>query len=147
MGIAFDGSVCDLIYSLTGGHPFITRQLCSFLAEKYSDRPLRVTGEMVRAALDDYLDLRADKDFNEIFERLSRDYPEERDVCLELARHEGLVPIDSLTEKRKGTRPALRHLLGYQLAQADGSEVKLSMELMRRWLRRSYLADDAQPSA
>ena len=94
-----------------GGHPFITRQLCSFLAEKYSDRPLRVTGEMVRAALDDYLDLRADKDFNEIFERLSRDYPEERDVCLELARHEGLVPIDSLTE--------IRVWEGYAVIQQD----------------------------
>jgi tetratricopeptide (TPR) repeat protein len=147
MGIGFEADACELVYSLTGGHPFITRQLCSFLAEKYSDRPLRLTGEMVKDAVDDYLDLRADKDFNEIFERLSRDYPEERDVCLELARQNGPVSLSSLTEKRKGTRPVLRHLIGYQLAQADASRVTLSMELMRRWLRRSYLSDDDQPGA
>jgi hypothetical protein len=144
MGIAFDAGACELAYTLTGGHPFITRQLCSFLAEKYADRPLRLNSEMVRAVVDAYLDLRADKDFNEIFERLSRDYPEERDVCLELARGDGQVAISSLTENRKGTRPVLRHLLGYQLAQADASHVTLSMELMRRWLRRSYLGDDVQ---
>jgi tetratricopeptide (TPR) repeat protein len=147
MGIGFEGCACELVYSLTGGHPFIARRLCSFLAEKYSDRPLRLTDNMMMAAMDDYLDLRADADFNEIFERLSRDYPEEREVCLELAREDGPVSITGLTDKRKGIRPLLRHLIGYQLARADASQVTLSMELMRRWLRRNYLSDDAMPAA
>jgi tetratricopeptide (TPR) repeat protein len=146
MGIVFGGDSCELVYSLTGGHPFITRQLCSFLAEKYSDRPLSLTSAMVNTAVDNYLDLRAERDFNEIFERLSRDYPDERDVCLDLARQDAPVSISSLTETRKGIRPMLRHLIGYQLAQADASEVRLSMELMRRWLRRNYLSDNAQPA-
>ncbi|MCP5524513.1 MAG: hypothetical protein H7A46_23535 [Verrucomicrobiales bacterium] len=142
MGIAFQSGACELIHSLTGGHPFITRQLGSFLAEKYPDRPLRLTSETVKAAVDDYLDLRGDKDFNEIFERISRDYPDERDICLELARQDAPMSIAGLTDSRKGVRPVLRHLIGYQLAQTDASAVTLSMELMRRWLRRSYLTDD-----
>lgn len=141
MGIRFDNDACDLIYALTGGHPFIARQLCSFLAETYGVRPSRLTRTMVDSVLDNYLDLKADKDFNEIFERLSRDFPAERDVCLTLARKDEPLALADLTKNDKKERLHLRHLIGYQLIQINEFKVSLSIELMKRWLRRGYASE------
>ena len=133
MGIRFESPTCDRIYQLTGGHPFITRMFCSFLAENHTDRPLTVTTQMVDSLVGRYLNLKGDKDFNEIFERLRRDYPEELDVCLELAESENPMAFD-VSKKDK-----VRHLVGYQLVRLDGGDLALSMELMKEWLRSNHV--------
>ena len=132
MGIRFVPEACALIYTLTGGHPFITRMFCSYVSDTYKDRPLTVTPSMVEALVGNYIDLKGDKDFNEIFERLNRDYPEERDLCLELAQANKPVPFDAVDKDR------VRHLIGYQLVRLDGPSALLSMDLMKRWLKHNY---------
>ena len=89
-----------VIYTLTGGHRFITRMFCSYISDTYKDRPLTVTPSMVDSLVGNYIDLKGDKDFNEIFERLNRDYPEERDLCLELAQANKPVPFDAVDKDR-----------------------------------------------
>ena len=124
MGVRFDGSACSRIVELTGGHPYFAREFCSFLARKYPERPLYVTREKVESVVEGYLEQVGAKDFREIMERLGRDYPQERDVCVELAKNAGETP----------TRGKLKHLVGYQLVEMRGNQAVLTMELFRKWI-------------
>jgi tetratricopeptide (TPR) repeat protein len=132
MGIRFNPETCSLIYTLTGGHPFITRMFCSYISDFYRDRPLNVAPSMVEDLTESYIDLNGDKDFNEIFERLRRDYPGELNLCLELAR--AAVPIP----RRKLPMDRVRHLKGYQLIRLDESSISLSMDLLKLWLNHNH---------
>lgn len=134
MGIRFNEGACTVVHALTGGHPFFARQLCSFIAGRYPDRPLHVTKEMIELLIDHYLEV-AGRDFLEILERLSRDYTEERDVCLALAEAGGAISLDDpVWEKHRTVN--LRHLIGYQIVRIQDGHVKLTMDLLKRWLRR-----------
>ena len=92
---------------------------CSYISDTHQDRPLTVTPEMVSDLVDNYVDLKGNKDFNEIFERLNRDYPEERDLCIELAKAGRPLPFSAIQKNR------VRHLFGYQLVRVNGTAVAL----------------------
>lgn len=124
MGVKFSDASFERIVSLTGGHPYFAREFCSFLVNEYPERPLHVTGEKVDSIVDRYLEQVGSKDFQEIMERLGRDYPEERDVCVELAKNLPAAPA----------RGRLKHLIEYQLVKTRGNHVFLTMGLFRRWI-------------
>jgi cold shock CspA family protein len=134
MGIRFSREVCQRIHRLTGGHPFFTRRFCSFLSERYPERPFAPTTSKVEAQVDIYLEM-ASKDFQEIVDRFARDYPEELEACITIANSGGSVALRTLTENGK-RRVSLRHLLGYQVIELHGESATLTMELMQRWLPR-----------
>lgn len=139
MGITFSPDALDGIYALTGGHPFFARQLCSFVARQFPDRPLRVERPTVEGLTDQYIDFRSG-DFQEIMERLARDFPSEFDVCVELARRGGRIPLAALRQiPASGSGSAIRHLLGYQIVSIDEPDAVLTVDLLRRWLRDRYV--------
>jgi cold shock CspA family protein len=135
MGLRFPDDTCDLIYDLTGGHPFFARQLCSFLAERSKDRPFEVSVSFVNGLLDQYLEF-AGKDFQEIIDRFSRDYPTERDVCVAIARASGHIKTDHVNMQLGKDGVSLKHLVGYQVVRFQEGEVRLTMDLMAKWLQR-----------
>ena len=100
------------------------REFCSFLARTYAERPLKVTEDRVDSIVDLYLEQVGGKDFGEIMDRLARDYPRERDICVEVARE---ATVDT-------SRGRLKHLVGYQLIEVQESRVVLTMELFRKWI-------------
>ena len=124
MGVKFADSACGRIVELTGGHPYFAREFCSFLAREYPQRPLLVTTNTVESVVDRYLEQVGAKDFQEIMDRLGRDYPQERDVCVELAKAANTTP----------TRGRLKHLVGYQLVKMRGNQAFLTMDLFRKWI-------------
>lgn len=135
MGIQFAKGAVPEVVNLTGGHPFFSRQLCSFLADLHRDRPLEITEEMVRESVDKYI-LFCDKDMQEIFDRLSRDYPEERDFCVALAASPNGAPVSAEIAAGILSGTALRHLVGYQLIELKGDHIRFTMDLLRLWLNR-----------
>ncbi|HBQ6834503.1 TPA: hypothetical protein L8N98_003046 [Klebsiella quasipneumoniae subsp. similipneumoniae] len=135
MGIKFAKGAVPAIVKLTGGHPFFSRQFCSFLAEKYIDRPLLITEAIIEESVDQYI-LFCDKDMREIFERLSRDYPDEKNFCLKLALDGNEAHMSSELVKSGSSGMALRHLLGYQLIELEGGHAKFTMDLLALWLKR-----------
>lgn len=137
MGIRFSADACDRVHNLCGGHPFFARQFCSFLAERYPDRPLNVPVDIVESLVSPYLEI-ASKDFQEIVDRFARDYPEELDVCVAVANAGGTMDLESLTKLGRG-HVSLRHLLGYQVVAMEGTNLRLTMDLMRLWLDRGGL--------
>ena len=124
MGVKFNDSACNSIIDLTGGHPYFSREFCSFLAREYSERPLSVTKDKVESVVERYLEEVGAKDFQEIVDRLGRDYPEERDVCVDLAREEHAMV----------TRGRLKHLVAYQLVKMKGDRAVLTMGLFKKWI-------------
>lgn len=134
MGINVSSETCKLIFQLTGGHPFFSRQLCSFLSEQYIQRPLDVTMKMIEELTDRYLEV-AGKDFQEVLDRFSRDYPDELDACVAIVEAGGTLSIKEFIKDAGNCRVNLRHLLGYQIVILDGDNATISIELLSRWLK------------
>lgn len=140
MGLRFSDMACSMVHSLTGGHPFFTRKFCSFIGSSHSERPLIIKPETVAELAEPYIEF-SGKDFEEIFDRLSRDYPQEKDFCIDVAKSEEIVYLESIVKKRTFVDVSLRHLVGYQILKIENGEVAISMQLFRRWLQRRYLGD------
>ncbi|HCM9245037.1 TPA: hypothetical protein N5L31_002336 [Enterobacter bugandensis] len=134
MGVKFSKGSIPKIVNLTGGHPFFARQFCSFIADKYRERPLLVSEEIVDNCTEQYI-LFCDKDMREIFERLARDYPAERDFCLRLAENSGTEKISSEIMNGGSAGTTLRHLVGYQLIELTGNNAHFTMSLLKLWLK------------
>lgn len=132
MGVRFSAEVAIHVHTLTGGHPFFIRQLCSFLCARNPERPLTMTVKMIDQLIDAYLEI-AGRDFNEIVERFSRDYPDELAVCLAIAKGNE-TEVNQLTKSRPNTL-SLRHLVGYQIISISDNKAALTMKLMQRWLQ------------
>ena len=138
MGIRFDPSANERIYDFTGGHPFFTRQFCSFICQQYQARPLVVNRSMVDPLLSQYLSLRSD-DFQEIAERLSRDFPDELAICVRLAQEGGSVTrsrADAIFSEAGGS--SVRHLTGYQILQVDPKRAYIKISMLSQWLQKRY---------
>lgn len=137
MGIRFQEKALANIFDLTGGHPFFTRQLCSFIAHRFERRPLSIEQGMVKSLVDTYLTNKG-SDFQEIIERLRRDFPDEAQLCVRLAHAGGSLPLSEL--RGRGTEIALStsilHLTGYQLVAVKDNRAYLTVELFSRWLRK-----------
>lgn len=137
MGISFTEGGLQQIYKETGGHPFVTRQLCSRIARHFETRPLLVNEEKVRRGTQEFLFNDADI-FRDILARLERDFPEEKDLLLLIA--EGINSQAELVRPRKsGAHEGLRHLVGYQLVERDETTYRIKMELLLKWIRHYWL--------
>jgi cold shock CspA family protein/AAA+ ATPase superfamily predicted ATPase len=133
MGVSFDKEAVEYIYRETGGHPYITRQLCSHIVHTNSSRPLRVSKQMVIESVDSFLRQKGDI-FEEILERLNH-FPQERDIFYFIA--EGLSEEKELsTLTIQPIDVVLRHLIGYQIVEYKENHYNIKINLLYRWLRR-----------
>jgi hypothetical protein len=93
---------------------------------------------MVDPLLSQYLSLRSD-DFQEIAERLSRDFPDELEMCVLLAREGGSVTrtrADAIFSESAGS--SVRHLTGYQILQVDPERAYIKISMLAEWLQKRY---------
>jgi tetratricopeptide (TPR) repeat protein len=128
MSVYWDDDALDAVYFEMGGHPFLTRQLCSRIIQANHLRPLRIDAEMVNAAVSSFIREETDK-FAQIMELLHTYFPEEEKVLEQCAQ--GKV-IGEATDQ------GLKHLAGYRLLDTDGPTPRVTPNALRRWiLRRS----------
>lgn len=137
MGINYTPSGLDQIYKETGGHPFITRQLCSRIVKNFQERPLTVDKEKVQVGVHEFLFHDA-ATFREILSRLERDFPVEKDLLLFIADE---VNTESLLSDLCKSNPqeGLKHLIGYQLVERRGNLYQYKMALLQKWVRQNWL--------
>ncbi len=126
MSVYWNPEAISSVIAETGGHPFLTRALCSRIARQNVARPLRVTADMVQAEIGPFIRDDGDK-LDQITELLRTNFPEEETLLQRIAIDE--APAEMSDE-------ALRHLLGYQLIVADPSGYRITLNILRRWLRR-----------
>jgi excisionase family DNA binding protein len=136
MSVSFNEDSLECIYSETGGHPYITRQLCSHILSQDQSRPIIVTHKLVIDNLDTFLRDKSDV-FREILERLDY-FPQEKDLLFFIA--EGLCEEKDLaTLVTEPIDIALRHLMGYQIVDYHAGQYKIKINLLNRWLQRFRL--------
>jgi tetratricopeptide (TPR) repeat protein len=126
MSVYWEDGAIAAVLAETGGHPFLTRVLCSRIAKQYPARPLTVTVDRVRDQVPYFIRDESDK-LEQITELLRTHFPGEETLLEQIALDES--PAD-LTDE------SLRHLMGYGLIAADGAGYRVTLNLLRRWLRR-----------
>lgn len=135
MSVYWDEGATSAVFAETDGHPFLTRTLCSYITKQHIQRPLQVTVQMVQAQIDPFIRGESDK-LEQITELLRTNFPQEEIFLQQSAL--GETPAQMPDE-------ALRHLLGYHLIAAENGGYRVTLNLLRRWLRRRAGIRDAEP--
>ncbi len=133
MGVRYTGGALNRIYGLTGGHPFIARRLCSRICQRRPARPLKVDERMVQDAIPDFMQEDSSL-FDEILERLERDFTQELQVLELIAKRRKVSreEIRKLVGRRAGT--IIHHLIGYQLISQRHGWYQIGIELLREYM-------------
>jgi hypothetical protein len=145
MGIEYTPESLALIYSESGGHPFVARQLASSLVGRYPVRPPRVEPPMVETAIEDYLLVKGSY-FEGIFKgnSLSQAALEVLAESARIGRNEISREDLAASAARRGIArmeldSALRDLELFGLFVRERHSYSFRTQLLRRWIRRSWL--------
>ena len=132
MSVLWDDDAISAVLDETSGHPFLTRIFCSRIAKHNSDRPLQVTTQMVQEQISPFIRDEGDK-LQQITDMLEKHFPTELEFLYEIALEEASIKISDET---------LRHLLGYHLIVAEDNGYRVTLNLLRRWIRREFGIQD-----
>lgn len=129
MGITFSPDALDRIHEYFGGHPFLSRQLCSAIAADLPERPLHVEKSNVDRTIQ-YHAAGFRDDLDAILKVFADFYPDEFDLLCKLGKDErGAIPL--LEE-----HPHIAdHLLGYGLLTRTKNSFRFTMEALPPYLR------------
>ncbi|MER2514224.1 MAG: hypothetical protein ABTQ25_17715 [Nitrosomonas ureae] len=127
MSVYWEPAAIDEMFTECGGHPYLTRVLCSQISKKYMQRPLQINEHMVRTEIPIFIQEKSDK-FAQITELLHAHFPDEEKFLDRLAV--GGQPENPSDE-------SIRHLIGYQLISREGNnQYRISLNALNSWLRR-----------
>ena len=127
MCVYWDENATNAVFAETGGHPFLTRQFCSYIQKKHAGRPLNVTEQMVQALIDPFLRDEGHL-MNQVIELLYRHFPDEEKILRQIALDKAPPHISD---------EALKHLQkSYHLIEKRDDGYRVTLNLLRRWLRR-----------
>lgn len=126
MSVYWDTYAVEIIFQECGGHPFLTRVLCSEICQRHIQRPLQVTRRMVQDEIPLFIRDKSDK-FQQIVELLHAHFPEELLFLERLAINADLPPT---------TDQSIKHLLGYQLINRSTTGYEISLNSLKSWLQR-----------
>jgi AAA+ ATPase superfamily predicted ATPase len=127
MAVVIDDEAIDLIYSEYGGHPFLSRQFCSFISRELAERPLHLNKDRVKKSIDRFHgQLRADLDA--ILKIFQDYYPDEYTLFESIAKNSKKARQELMTHS-----PAARHLLGYGLLRETKNNYVFSMSALNHY--------------
>lgn len=130
MGLTFDEEIFTYLTEEYGGHPFLIRQVCSFLHNDLSkDRPIKASKyyykskkEIFDKNLIDYVDL--------IIQVLKNWYPEEHNLLEKFALGESTVKSNNNANQDL----ILQHLFGYNLIEKENGQYFIKIEVVKEYL-------------
>lgn len=128
MGVRFHHQAASAIVHHAGGHPFLTRQLCSVVIKRVPrSRPLTIAAEEVESALGDF-SASQHHTFEQMFASLA-DYPDEQFLLRQLARGDH----EFVRAWSKSDPLGVEHLKGYGLIEPAGDGWELTIPLLREY--------------
>jgi hypothetical protein len=144
MGISYDRQALDLLVNAGGGHPFLTRQLCSITIQDL-ELPARINGQQVYQAMETYL--RWPRNYlAESLWGVDQGGPPnvEAHLLRNLAYHQPqtestLVPPDASMKRQRAYALALAHLNDHRLIRRGQNGWGMTIPLYRHWIRRYVL--------
>lgn len=134
MGILFDGVICAKLFNDFGGHPFLTRQMCSFLHKALPNiRPVRVDKSTYNRVFSDFKD--ASHQFLDMMIVVLKDwYPDEYEMLKYLSNED-----NNSFEEMAAVHPVYtRHLIGYGLVQKELEGHSFNLEILSSYLKSKH---------
>jgi hypothetical protein len=131
MGLRCDEALYQRLHEEYGGHPFIVRRACSWMARKVPERPGTLTttlfeGDRERIAL------ALERNAQQILNVLAIWYPDEFEMVRLLARGDK----KSFVELANLSGTFIEHVEGYGLVSKPQTEPKIRIGLVRSYLER-----------
>jgi tetratricopeptide (TPR) repeat protein len=141
LGLAYSEESLSRIYQETGGHPFITRQVCSLILGKVTHRPCQIQVDQVEEAVSYYIENRTDY-LESIWQRLSRI---EQECVIKIAKQgscfqDELIPPKLPADRKKALRKGIVNLTENSLIKKSENRYTLTAELFRKWVLMSQLS-------
>lgn len=122
-GVSWADGTLERLYRATGGHPFLSRLVCSVVVQGL-EPPVVVTMDHLERRLTEFLETEV-VIFSQVVESLATHYPDE------LAT---LKAIASGVSSARPPRLGLGHLLGYDLVERSASGMHVRVGLLEAWL-------------
>ena len=134
MGVRYEPDALNWLSQCGGGHPFVTRQICSRAVEgKLNRGAMTVTLEQAHMALDDFIF--QDSYLREMWRTRLDD--RQREMLRALAKDSESLPRLRLlpTSQRQETLAALNALENYTLVKRENSDYAIAWDVFRKWIR------------
>ena len=144
MNVSYEPESLSLIHEESGGHPLISRRLCSCIIQN-KERPAIVFVQDVEDAVKAYVQKpKYNSDLDGLWRTFSS--PEMRRICEEIAEASEPMATDDCLQKlegpkfsRKQLRDALNYLEELQLIKEENQRLSFTIKLFRRWIRYEML--------
>lgn len=140
LGLNFEDAVYTKLVDDYGGHPFLTRQVCSRinceLLEKQEKRPLTVSRYRYDSRREEY-QLSIMEVITQILSVLESYYPAEFELLKKLA----LDGRNSFNKEVGDSEKVIQHLLGYRLLDKEDGEYFIRIKSIEQYLKDKYLND------
>ena len=132
MGLNFGTDICSMLHNDCGGHPFLIRQMCSFIHNSYkNERPFTIDKATYRTALTTYKS-NLQQYFDMMLNVLSSWYPDEYEMLIMLA----LEDIETFENFAKDNPSMVYHLLSFGLIEKNYKhKYVLSLDSLELYLR------------
>ncbi len=134
MGVKYETEALQLLTSVGGGQPFVTRQICSWAVEGRLGRAaVTITENQARVAVESFFV--SDAYFSELCNERLNDM--QRDILRVLAEAPRAVPRTQLlpSAQRQAPMAALKALEQYTLIRYDKSGYVIAWPVFRDWIR------------
>jgi hypothetical protein len=128
MGVEFDEECKVKLYQDFGGHPFLTRYACSFIAKATSDRPITVDRTIYARGIQEYTNESAGY-VESVVGLLKSQYPDEN-VMLD---YFGCGDIKSFNTLADADPNLLEHLFGYGILKKGINEIYFNIGIVERY--------------
>lgn len=148
MGMSYNEEALSRMYYETGGHPYVTRQLCSLLTQQDGNnaeeccapnRAKTVEVQDIEQAISDYLEQKSDY-LESIWQRLSYI---EQEILLILTTHhnscalEDIIANDLSYDAKRQRRKAVSNLIEHEIIEKCENKYSIRMGLFERFLQAS----------
>lgn len=117
MGLTVEEGLYPELQAHYGGHPFLTRQACSLLAKKVSERPGRLTKALFERE-DKAITATMAASVQHILAVLATWYPEEYEALVDVVLGRSSEPADPVIQ---------RHLFGYGFLSPAGKGIQIGL--------------------
>lgn len=138
LGLGFEEPLYGELMSDYGGHPFLTRQICSRinsdLLRDRIPRPTIVTKHSYEVHSDEY-----QMDMHQIIEQILLVLEKSYSIEFELLKVLALNGYKSFQKEIKGNEKAIPHLLGYCLIEKERDGYYIRIKSVERFLINKYL--------
>lgn len=144
MGLTYSEEALSRIYYETGGHPYVTRQICGMLAQarENGEDEAALSGAMIGAqdveqTIAEYLEQKSDY-LESVWQRLS---PQEQDILLTIATHHDSCSMEELMspelglEAKRQRRKAVSRLIEHELIEKCENKYSIRMGVLERFLQ------------